>query len=207
MAKNTASISLAQGRQSSHIAEEADDSVLGSLGFDLNLFAFQFINVAIVFCILWFLILKPLVKKLKERQDIVGKSLDDAKEIETKLAMSDTLSRQKIEDALHHADRIIGEAHEKGKAEGRRMHERTKQDIAQLIGAAKQVIAGERKKMKEELHQETAGLIVEALRKIFSKVADDRVDAAFVEEILYDVSHEHPASSAFQQREKEQKEP
>lgn len=204
MAKETTSVSSLKKEQAldTH-AEEADDSVLGTLGFDLNLFAFQFINVAIVFCILWFLILRPLVKKMEERQSIVTKSLDDAKEIETKLAMSDVLSQQKIQEALHHADRIVGEAHEKGKAEGLRIYEKTKEEVAELIGSAKRTIAGERKKMNEELHQETAGLIVAALRKIFSKVADERIDAAFVEEILTEVSYEHAASSPVQQREKE----
>ena len=66
-----------------------DAGVLASLGINGQLFVFQLINFAIVVLVLWFLILKPLSKKLEERKKLIDDSLDKAKEIETNLGMSE----------------------------------------------------------------------------------------------------------------------
>ena len=44
-----------------------DGGVAASLGINGTLFVFQLINFAIVASIIWFLILKPLTKKMTER--------------------------------------------------------------------------------------------------------------------------------------------
>jgi len=46
--------------------------VAASLGLNTQLFVFQLINFVIVAIILWFLILKPLIKKMEERKKIIS---------------------------------------------------------------------------------------------------------------------------------------
>ena len=66
-----------------------NESVAASLGLNGQLFIFQLINFAIVAAIVWFLILKPLSKKLEERKKIIDNSLDKAKEIDSNLQMAE----------------------------------------------------------------------------------------------------------------------
>ncbi|MCX6778657.1 MAG: ATP synthase F0 subunit B, partial [Candidatus Magasanikbacteria bacterium] len=58
---------------------EQSGGVLGSLGINGQLFVFQLINFILVAAILWFLILKPLTKKMAERKKIIDESLDNVK--------------------------------------------------------------------------------------------------------------------------------
>ncbi len=64
----------------------------------------QFANFAVVFALIYFLILKPLSKMMKERTGTIEKGLDDAKRAETALIMAD-----------HEKERIIGEGHMEAK--------------------------------------------------------------------------------------------
>ena len=76
-----------------------DEGVIASLGLNGQLFVSQLINFALVFCVLWFLILKPLTKKMEERRLMINDSLDKAKEIETNLMMSQQKYQEKLDEA------------------------------------------------------------------------------------------------------------
>jgi large-conductance mechanosensitive channel len=69
-----------------HAAEE--EGVLASLGLNTQLFAFQLINFIIVFFILWYLILKPLTKKMEERKKLIDDSIDKAHTVEEQVILS-----------------------------------------------------------------------------------------------------------------------
>lgn len=60
----------------------------------------QFINFAVVFTLIYFLIIKGLMKLMRERTYTIEKGLDDAKKAETALIM-----------ASHEKERIINEGH------------------------------------------------------------------------------------------------
>ncbi|MBI2636919.1 MAG: hypothetical protein HYW81_01875, partial [Parcubacteria group bacterium] len=55
----------------------APGGLLDSFGLDPRLFLLQLANFIIVAIILWFLILKPLTKKLSERQKVIEDSLEN----------------------------------------------------------------------------------------------------------------------------------
>src|SRR3989338_2214589 len=85
----------------------ANEGVLASLGINGALFIFQLINFAIVAAVLWFLILKPLTKKMSERQKMIDDSIDNAKKIETNLGMSERKYQEKIDLAKVEANKIM----------------------------------------------------------------------------------------------------
>ncbi|MEK9158891.1 MAG: ATP synthase F0 subunit B, partial [Patescibacteria group bacterium] len=64
--------------EAAEAAGQVSEGLLASLGINLPLFIFQLINFAIVAVILWFLILKPLTKKLAERQKMIDDSISNA---------------------------------------------------------------------------------------------------------------------------------
>ena len=76
--------------------EQGSENVFSSLGLNGQLFGFQLINFALVLGVVWFLILKPLTKKMTERQDLIDASLQKAKEIENRFAASQKDQAQTI---------------------------------------------------------------------------------------------------------------
>ncbi len=85
---------MEQNQEQVVASEAVKSSVLGSLGIEGKLLAFQFVNFSIVLAVVWFLILKPLVKKLEERRQIIDESLDNAKKVETELHMAEPRARR-----------------------------------------------------------------------------------------------------------------
>lgn len=167
-----------------HESTGASESVAASLGLKPQLFVFQLLNFALVLGIVWFLILKPLTKKLDERKKIIDESLDRAKEIETNFIMSQQKFDEKLSEAKVEASAIIQKAHDESEKMGEDMKQKAKEEIALLIEKAKKTIASEKQEMKEELRRETVELVILATEKLLGQKFDAKKDEKFIEEIL-----------------------
>jgi len=115
----------------SEVAAQASETVtesgvLGSLGINGTLFIFQLVNFAIVVAVLWFLILKPLTKKMTERQKMIDDSVDNAKKIETNLGMSERKYQEKIDQAKVDANKFIEKAQQEAAQVAESMKEKSK---------------------------------------------------------------------------------
>lgn len=162
-----------------------DQGLLASLGLNVQLFAFQLINFAIVLGIVWFLILKPLTKKLDERRKIIDESLDKAKEVETNLMMSEQKFNEIIKDAKNQASVIIQKSHDEAEKMGAEMKEKTKKELSDLVEKTKKAIIAEKEEMKAELRQETVQLVILTAEKILGEKLDDKKDEKFIRDILH----------------------
>lgn len=170
--------------QSHTTAPVEDAGVLASLGINGPLFLFQLLNFAIVAVILWFLILKPLTKKMEERKNIIDESLDRAKEVETNLKMSEVKFQEKLEQAKKESNEIVASAQEEATRVQESMKQKTKDDVEALVMAAKKNIEIEKTEMQASLRKETVEIVVAAMEKILNEKMDDKKDKKFVEDIL-----------------------
>lgn len=164
-----------------------DEGVLASLGLNVGQFASQLLNFGIVICIVWFLILKPLTKKLDERKKIIDESLDHAKEVESNLMMSQQKFDETIQNAKNESSLIIQKAHDEAEKLATDMKEKAKSELADLIEKAKKTVANEKAEMKAELHKETVELVVLVAEKILGQKLDDKKDEEFIRDILKSV--------------------
>lgn len=165
-------------------AESADAGVLASLGINGTLFVFQLINFAIVVVVLWFLILKPLTKKMSERQKMIDDSIDNAKKIETNLGMSEKKYQEKIDQAKVDANKFIEKAQQEAMLVAEAMKEKTRKEIEQLVDAARKNIKTERDESINELKAQAADLIISAAEKILSAKIDVDKDDKIIEEAV-----------------------
>lgn len=172
-----------------YVAEETvpstqDEGVLGSLGINGTLFLFQLINFAIVVAVLWFMILKPLTKKMAERQKMIDDSLDNAKKIETNLGMSERKYQEKIDQAKVDANKFIEKAQQEAVLVAEAMKEKTKKDIEQLVETARKNIKTERDESIGEIKAQAANLIISAAEKILSSKMNIKNDDKIIEEAV-----------------------
>ncbi len=164
--------------------EVADAGVAASLGLNTQLFAFQLINFAIVAVIIWFLILKPLTKKLEERKNIIDESLDNAKKVDANLQMAEQKFQEKIGEARAEANNIITKSQEEGEKLTTSMKEKATKDIHGLIEQAKKKIQAEKQEVVEGIKKETAGLVVAAVEKILDEKLDDTKDKKLINDTI-----------------------
>ncbi len=173
----------------SEIAKEttevaAESGVLASLGINGTLFIFQLINFALVSLILWFLILKPLTKKMSERQKMIDDSIENAKKIETNLGMSERKYQEKIDLAKVDANKLIEKAQEESLQAAEAMKEKSRKEIEQLVDQARKNIKTERDESINELREQAGELIVAAAEKILSAKIDITKDTKVIDEAV-----------------------
>lgn len=162
----------------------AEEGLLASLGINGPLFAFQLINFAIVSVILWFLILKPLTKKMAEREKIIGESIDNAKRVETNLQKSEKDYQGKIDTAKIEANKILERANEEAEGMAEKLKVKATTEIEGLVEQAKRNIKKEKDDMIYGLKKETGELVVLALEKVLGDKMDNDKDKKVIEDTL-----------------------
>ena len=166
----------------------ADGGVAASLGLNTQLFGFQLLNFAIVGVIVWFLILKPLTKKMGERQQIINDSLDKAETIEANFLLADQKARETLDDAKVKANQTIAQAMGEAKAQSEKLKAEAKIEIDELVTKAKQHIKDEKQLAKVELQREMATLVAEATAKVLGATVDTKIDEKVITNALKDLS-------------------
>jgi len=161
-------------------APEVSDNVLASLGINPTLFVFQVINFAVVALVIWFLVLKPLTKKMSERQDKIEKSLIQAEEVESNLRKSEQKYQEKIDQAKADAAGILEKAGKEAGELGEKMKNKSKEEIELLIQQVKKNIKTEKEEMITEIKVQAGELVVAAMEKILEEKIDDKKDKEMI---------------------------
>lgn len=163
---------------------QAEGSVLAELGLNGPLFIAQLINFALVAMVLWFLILKPLTKKMTERQQMIDESIDNAKKIQDNLLKSDKEYQTRIDQAKVDANKLMEKTVTEAQKAGEEAKNVAKTEIETLVVQARKSIKNEKETMKAELKEETANFVVLALEKILSEKLDSTKDKKMIEDVL-----------------------
>lgn len=158
--------------------------VFASLGINPTLLGFQLVNFAIVAAIVWFLILKPLTKKMSERQKLIDESLDNAKKMQENLQKSEQKYQERIDQAKVEANKILEKAIKEAEGLSEQMKEKAKKEIELVVDQAKRNIKIEKDEMMTGLKREAAELISTALEKILSEKVDNKKDKQIIEEMV-----------------------
>lgn len=155
----------------------ANGGVLASLGINPTLLIFQLINFAVVAVILWFLILKPLTKKMAERQSLIDESLQNAKKIEDNLSHSEQKYQERIDQAKVEASKILDRTNQEAAELGDNLKKKAKKEIELLVDQAKRNIKIEHDEMAAQIKASAAELVVAAVEKVLGeklKESDDK---------------------------------
>ncbi len=169
---------IAESAEVSTVA--ASEGVLASLGMNPTMFIFQLINFAVVALIVWFLILKPLTKKMAERQKKIEDSLMKAEEIDVNLRQSEQKFQEKIDEAKSEAAGIMTKACAEAVDLGEKMKNKSKKEIELLVDQAKRNIIIEKEEMIMEIKKQAGELVTLALEKILEEKIDDKKDKELI---------------------------
>jgi F-type H+-transporting ATPase subunit b len=130
--------------------------------------------------VIWFLVLKPLTKKMAERQDKITESLIKAEEIDSNLRRSEVKYQEKIDEAKSEAAKIMEKSHTEAKLIGEKIKEKSKQEIEILVDQAKKNIQIEKDETILEIKKQAGELVSMALEKILEEKIDDKKDKELI---------------------------
>lgn len=165
-------------------SETASEGLLASLGINLPLFIFQLINFAIVAVILWFLILKPLTKKLAERQKMIDESINNAERATKQLAEAETEKRALMTKTRAEAEMLISKVEKQAAELKEEAAQNAKRQAEKVLAETKKVIEEEKNKMFAEVRKQTVELVVEATQKIIGEKITSEKDKKLIEEAV-----------------------
>jgi F-type H+-transporting ATPase subunit b len=159
------------------------DSLISTFNIDVKLLIAQAVNFAIVFGVLYYFALRPLMKIMGERTEKIEKGLADAKKIEDRLAKTEADYEEEIARARKEANGIIVIAQEQAEVKRQETIARAKEDIGVIINEEKSRIQQEKARTLKELKAEVADLVVASVEKLLAKKIDDRTDREIIKKM------------------------
>lgn len=160
------------------------DSLIETFHIDIKLLIAQIINFAVVFSVLYFFALKPLMRIMGERTKKIEKSIDDAKKIEEKLARSEEECKKEIVRARKEAEIILEKAEQRAEERKQETIIKTKEEIGQIINQEKAKIQQEKAKTLKEIKKEVADLVVASVEKVLGEKMDGGKDVELIKKMV-----------------------
>ena len=160
------------------------ESLISTFHIDLGLFLAQLVNFAIVFAGLYFFAFKPLVKVMSERSDKIAKSLNDADEIEKRLALTEKEQAEIISAAKKQANLIVEEADKRGEERRTELVNKSKEDIGQVINAEREKMSREKAETLKEIKKEVSSLVILTVEKLLNEKMNSDKDQELIKKLV-----------------------
>ncbi len=160
------------------------ESLIETFHIDIKLLIAQAVNFAVVFSIIYFFALKPLMRVMGERARTIEKSLNDAKKIEENLAKAEEDYKEKISEAKKEASAILVKAAETAEVKKKETVNKAKEEIGVIINQEKAKMQSEKAIVLKEIKKEVADLVVASLEKILKEKVDGKKDKEIIREVI-----------------------
>ena len=160
------------------------ENLIETFHIDIKLLIAQVINFAIVFGVLYFFALKPLLKVMGDRTKKIEKSVDDAKKIEEKLSKTDEEYNKAIGKAKKEANIIMEKANVMAEEKREELIKKARTEIGQIINKEKEQMQTEKAKTLKEIKKEVADLVVVSLEKILEEKVDSKKDGELIKRMV-----------------------
>lgn len=158
--------------------------VISTFHIDVRLLIAQAVNFAVVFIILYYFGIKPLMKILNERSKKIEDSLKNAAKIEKELQQTESKRAEVIRKAKQEANELLAEVERKSEERKKEMTAKAKEEIAKIVAKTKEDLAIDKAIMLKHVKEEAGELIVAALEKVLSKKITGEDDKKLIEEAL-----------------------
>ncbi len=145
------------------------EAIIEALGFDPWTFLLQAINIAIILAALFFLLWKPIVKTLANREEKIEGSLKEAAAAREKAEEVLASYQQQLDHAHQEAQAILEQATRLAETTRQEMIARAKQEADRILEQARLEIEKEKRAAMANIRSQAADLILMATTKILAR--------------------------------------
>lgn len=147
--------------------------------------AFQVANFLIILLILQRWVIRPLIKRLQDREQTIAKSLDDAQQLEHRLQSIAKEREAALQQARAEEQTIIAQAREQAKEEARATKEHLHAELKRATEQTRRDFAREREMMLRQVRDDAADLVVQTAKQILGEtLADVELDRQLIQKSL-----------------------
>lgn len=154
------------------------------IGINLPLLVAFLTSFLILFVSLGFVLYKPVLKMLDERQAKIKDSMEQAEQIKEQTARSEEEIKAQLEKARKEGQGLIAQAAQMGESLKEESKEGARQEAQSLIAKARGEIQRERDKAIDELRQEFANIAILAAGKVINETLDRKKHSKLIDEVL-----------------------
>lgn len=154
------------------------------IGINLPLLAAFLINFGILVAALTFLLYRPMLKMLDERKARIKTSLEQAEQIQQRLARTEEDVRSRLDTARQEAQAVVNQAVEIGERLKNEARQEAENQTESLIARARREIGREREESLEALRREFVDLSLLAAQKVLGESLDKEKHRRLIEEVL-----------------------
>jgi F-type H+-transporting ATPase subunit b len=159
----------------------------GILSPDTTLVILTWVSFFALLVILHRFAWKPILEGLKQREDYIRKSLDDADKINTQLAEVNAAKERILDEAKQKANQIIEQSRKTGNELAGQIEQRAKKNAEEIISSAHQEIEGERERVRNALKKESAQTAVSLAEKILKENLDTEKNRNLINQAIKDI--------------------
>jgi F-type H+-transporting ATPase subunit b len=156
---------------------------MGLFKLDPGLGIWTWIIFGVLFFLLWKYAFPPLIRSIRDREESIARSVDNAARIERRLAEIELEHAEMVKTARSEADEILRRTREEAETVRMRLLEKAEAEAEAVLERVRGDIAEERAAAVEALRQEVAGLVLEASEKVIGRSFDSRDDRKWAEEL------------------------
>ncbi len=127
---------------------------------------------------------KPILEGLKQREDYIRKSLDDADKIKAQLAEVEAAKSKMLDEAKEKANVIIEQSRKMGSELAGQIEQRAKKNAEEIVKGAHEEIEGERERVRNALKKESAQTAVGLAEKILKENLDTEKNRNLINEAM-----------------------
>jgi F-type H+-transporting ATPase subunit b len=169
---------------------ETSSEGLGAFNINLKSFLFQLATFVIVLLILKKWVFPKLVATIEARRQTLEESLVKAKQTEEALAKAELKAGEIINTAREQADRSLAEAKAQAKEVIAKAEASAEVSAQRLLAEAQERLGQERLKLREELKDELADLVLLTTEKVLDEKINESSDRRLVERALKEMVHD-----------------
>ena len=161
--------------------------VISTFHVDIRLLIAQAVNFAIVFIVLYYFGIRPLMKILIERSKKIENSLKNTSRIEKELKATESNREEIMRQARQEASALLTEVEHKGEGRKKEMMTKAKEEIEKIVSKTKEDLEIEKKIMLKHVKEEAGELIVSAMEKVLSKKMTGEDDKKVIEAAIKEI--------------------
>jgi len=160
------------------------ESLVEVFHIDIKLLIAQIINFGIVFSVLYFFALKPIMAVMQERTKKIEKSLEDAKAIDENLVKTKEDYSKILAEAKKEANTILEKANLQAEEKRKEALVKAKEEIGIIINQEKAKMQADKAETLKEIKKEVADLVVASLEKILEEKITDKKDQELIKKTI-----------------------
>jgi F-type H+-transporting ATPase subunit b len=148
------------------------DALLSTFGIDWHLLLVQSVNFAVLAVALTWLLYKPVLNMVKEREQVIAKGVSDAEEAANKLLQADGEAAVRLSAADKEAGGIVENARHAGTEERARIVKEAEERAARIASDAQVQALETAARAKRDSEREVARLAILAAEKVLKERHD-----------------------------------